>query len=241
MLVFSLPLWLCTVLAGSAVVHTGRCAARASEMHNDAGAGLVSRATVMTTGIALWAVSFAIYHATSYAGLAPGDSGELMGMACAGGVPHPPGYPLLMLQWRWWLSLLSRPLREAPGNVARHLHLLTAIQCATCVVLMYFSMILLLSYRTLSVRTRKREGENLFTTVPLPAYVGAVGGALAQTCSTTFWQYATHAEVFALNNVMCSLLLLLCLLFAVNPTRLGAACGALVRPPKSLLQAGTLP
>jgi hypothetical protein len=39
----------------------------------------------------------ALYIRTAYPTVAGGDNGELLSIACTGGVAHPPGYPLWVM------------------------------------------------------------------------------------------------------------------------------------------------
>lgn len=62
--------------------------------------------SAMAIPILIFLINFFIYAYTAPPGVVGGDSGELMAMACAGGVAHPPGYPLLTVNTKCSVALL---------------------------------------------------------------------------------------------------------------------------------------
>eukprot|EP00960_Hanusia_phi_P077494 768701-Hanusia_phi.AAC.1 len=123
-----------------------------------------------------------VYSSTRYRGIPGGDAGELMAMACAGGVAHPPGYPLLTMMGRAWLSLLSR-LDILPSA---KLSLLSCFLGAA--------------------------GVSLQFAVALSVTEDVMGSLLAAgmlAFSDVSWKFCTQFEVFSLNIVFSSCILLL--------------------------------
>jgi hypothetical protein len=149
----------------------------------------------------LAALVLAVYARTTMAGVASGDSGELVQIAHELGVAHPPGYPL-------W-TMLAHGFARAPlgGSVAWRVNLSSAVFGAAAAGL-------------LAAATAELAG--------CTAAGVAAGGLWA--FSPHVWAYATQAEVFALHHALLALLLLLIVRFdlgrAADP-RLARA-GALV-------------
>ena len=140
-----------------------------------------------TTSLTIAVLS--IYIATLHEGCAGGDAGELMAMACSGGIPHPPGYPLLMIVGRIWL-LISPKLYRCP---AWHLSLLSAIFGS-------ISCGLIAQATTLCCGC---------------IFSGMLAGGMWAFSHLT-WKYSTHFEVFSLNNLLCSLIVYLTVVFTWN-------------------------
>jgi hypothetical protein len=136
----------------------------------------------------MWACAFSaavlsVYIQALHSGCAGGDAGELMAMVCSGGIPHPPGYPLLMLLGRAWLVICP----TSWGSPAWRLSLLSAIFSAASSGLIAY---------TSSLCCRQCKLTGLFA-----------GGIWAFSHLTM--KFSTQFEVFSLNNLLCSLLLLL--------------------------------
>lgn len=122
--------------------------------------------------LAAGAGAFAAYAFTLQPGLAGGDAGELAAAACAGGVAHPPGYPLY--------GLLLRLAAALPGGgVLWRMNLVSALCGAGAVALLVDTV-------------RRWTGR---------AGAGLVAGA-AWFSTPLAWQYATSVEVFALHALL---------------------------------------
>lgn len=127
--------------------------------------------------------ALAVYVRSLYPDLAGGDSGELTAAAATGGVIHPPGYPLY--------ALLARALSWLPmGTVAWRVNLLSAVCDAGAAALLALAVA-----RWSGSRGAGLTSAALFALSPL------------------VWTYAVSAEVFALNNLFCALLLWLAVLY----------------------------
>lgn len=144
------------------------------------------------------AVTLAAYLPGLSAAVAGGDSGELTAVAATGGVAHPPGYPLYTLLGRLFAAL---PL----GTVAWRLNLMSAVCGALAAGLLFAS-------------AQRWTGT---------VWAGVAGAALF-AFSPLVGRYATVAEVFSLNNLLCAALLALSIEHAHRPRRATLAAAALV-------------
>ncbi len=138
--------------------------------------------------------------ATLHPSLPGGDAGELAAAACAGGVAHPPGYPLHGLLLR---AVLALPL----GAPLWRLNLSSALCGAVAVGLL--------------VDVVRRWAGRLDA--------GLLAGAL-WLVSPLPWRYATTLEVFSLNAALVAFVAWAVTRDVEAPTRrtglaLGAACG----------------
>jgi hypothetical protein len=142
------------------------------------------------------AAAFVVYVATLYPDVPGGDSGELIGAVAGGGVIHPPGYPLYALLARLYLHI---PF----GTLAWRVNLFSA----TCDAVAAGTLSLAVSRWTRS------------------PWAGLAAAALF-AFAPGVWLYAVSAEVFALNNLFVSVVLLLCVLYAEERDRTYAYAGA---------------
>ena len=120
-----------------------------------------------------------VYALTAAASVGGGDSGELLAEACVGGVAHPPGYGL-------WLELAAAAFAPDPTRAARRASLMSAL-CGAAAVW---------GCARASATWARHLDEGRHGAI---AAVVAGGALLA---SPLPWEYATHAEVFALNNAL---------------------------------------
>ena len=119
-----------------------------------------------------------VYALTAAASVGGGDSGELLAEACVGGVAHPPGYGL-------WLEL-AKTFALDPTRAARRASLMSAL-CGAAAVWG--------CARAAATWARHLDDGRHGAIAAVVA-----GGALL--ASPLPWEYATHAEVFALNNAL---------------------------------------
>lgn len=148
--------------------------------------------------VAVGLAAFVAYVLTLYPSVPGGDSGELIGAIATGGVIHPPGYPLYALLGKLFLLL---PL----GSAAWRINLLSAVCDAAAAGLLTYAI--------------ARWTRSVWAGV-------AAGGLFA--FSPGIWQYAICAEVFALNNLLVALLILLTILYSETGAPRFAFLGALV-------------
>ena len=144
-----------------------------------------------------------IYYATMYRKIAGGDSGDLVSTSCALGVAHPPGYPLHTLLGAVFLRLLPW------GTPAWRVNLVSVVAGAMAAAKVMRASLWMLreaDSRVLSVEQRAAD--------PHVTRWLAVLGAFSFALSPLVWRYSTHAEVFALNNLLAAWLVELALTFA---------------------------
>lgn len=177
----------------------------------------------------MWAVSvlifvsvYATYHLTLFPGVPGGDSGELLANACNGGVNHPPGYPLF--------SMLANLAVKVPfprvyldGGSQRRLEMdwdptpawkvnnQAAVLGALSAVLVFLSSHSLFHGSGWQHRLQTRGTTRYSRDGCVSGSIGAIMFAL----SPLIWEYgAQSAEVFALNNFLCALIIYVtCLIF----------------------------
>src|SRR5438093_174140 len=129
------------------------------------------------------------------------DSGELIVVARALGIAHPPGVPL-------WIILAHLASLVPFGNVAQRINFssafFAALACAT-LTLVVAELIITSSYLAASKR-RKRGAQIKKTEESGVAHfivaAPAVGAGLLMAFSRTLWSYATITEVYALNTLL---------------------------------------
>ncbi len=148
--------------------------------------------------LAVGALALVVYVLTLYPGLSGGDSGELIAAVASRGVPHPPGYPLYALLGRLFVP-------SAMAGVAFRLNLFSALCDAAAAAV-------------LSLAVLRRTGS---------PWASVTAGALF-AFAPGVWAYAICAEVFALNNLMVALLLLLAVAYDERAERRYALLGAFV-------------
>lgn len=129
-------------------------------------------------------LSVFIYSLTLAPSIVPGDGPELITAAYNWGTAHPPGYPLLTVLSKIFITLF--PI----GNIAWRVNLLNALFGSLTVAVIY-----LIIYR--------------LTKRVLPAVVGSLFLAF----SSSFWLYSITADVFTLNNLFGALLILTLLIW----------------------------
>ena len=158
-------------------------------------------------GAGVLVLALALYVST----LAPGltwrnngaDGGELIAAASTLGVAHPPGYPTYLLLGKGFASLVPA------GDVAYRFNLFSTVAAAFSVLLFFF-----LVERVLASLS---PGEH-------PRLIRlAVAGASALTMATSsvLWSQATVTEVYALNALFLTAILLLWAGRLGNPLRAG--------------------
>ncbi len=140
---------------------------------------IVLRSPRFWTVISVLLFALTLYGVTLHPGLPGGDSGELISAAHALGIAHPPGYPLY--------TVLGKAFAEVVpiGSIAVRLNLFSALTHALALVV-------------LAVAVTRATGSPT---------AGAISSCLL-AANAPFWKYSLVAEVFALNDLFVSLLLL---------------------------------
>lgn len=131
---------------------------------------------------------FSIYFMTLSSSIAGGDSGELVAEGCILGTAHPPGYPLYTMLV-YLLSLIPF------GSVAYRVNAFSAF-CSTVAAAAVGASVYILSKQNILIGSVFAMG--MFSFSPL------------------IWQYAVSAEVFPLNTMFASVILLLTIAFSVE-------------------------
>ena len=156
------------------------------------------------TAVAGGAIALAVYLATINPTLPPGDSGDLITAASTLGVAHPPGYPLF--------AMIGHLFTLLPfGSPAFRVNLMSAVFDAAAV-----AVIVVFIYRIATDRS-SRHGQDGAPAVH--AAIAGFVGALFLAFATEFWSYSLVAEVFALNNLLAAVLLLLAFRWYQDPRR----------------------
>src|SRR5262249_3399420 len=125
--------------------------------------------------LALFAIAFVLYMATAARDLLIGDTPEFLTAAATFGVPHPSGYPLLVLLGRLFLWL---PV----GSIAFRGSLLAATSSALTVALIFL--------------TARELGAATFA---------AALAALALAVHPLFWEWSLTMEAFPLNDAIAAM------------------------------------
>ncbi len=169
---------------------------------------------------------YLVYYLTLFPSVPGGDSGELLGNACIGGISHPPGYPTFSLLSkmaelftvipRFYLSDSANLLEYDPqptvawkvNNLCAFFGACSAYFVALSVGIVLKDLIVSLQHKFVSSQSRI-EGIISASQV-MAAYLYAL--------SPLTWEYGGQtSEVFALNNCLCSCIVYLtCRLFTHN-------------------------
>jgi hypothetical protein len=146
---------------------------------------------------------FLLYLKTVVRFLPTGDSGELMAAAWNFGVAHPPGYPTF--------TILSHIAGLFPiGTPAFRMDLLSAVLDAMATGILGLGI---LRYFQASSGPAQIKSRGL---IPV---IGAVIGAGMLAVSTAFWSYSLVSEVFALNNLLAAVVIVLMLEWVRRPDK----------------------
>ncbi len=138
----------------------------------------------------VFVVSFAVYFATLAPTIFPGDGPELIAASYNWGVSHSPGYPLLTLITKGFITVFPF------GSVAWRVNLLNALLGSLTLVTVYFIIHRLLA--------KKKD---------LTAVASSVAGSLFLGFSSAFWLYSITAEVFSLHHFLAALMVLVVLIW----------------------------
>ena len=147
----------------------------------------------MLLSFTLFSVILVLYTVTLYPSVPGGDSGEMIAVAYDGGIAHPPGYPLFTLLGHLFIRLIPW------GEVAWRCNLLSAFCGAFTALSLYHT-----SLRILELRAESAMGAGMGE---FERKVASLIGAASFALNPLIWLYSTQAEVFALNNLLCALLL----------------------------------
>ena len=155
-----------------------------------------TRSVPLLVGVALLLASFGLYLSTLAPTLTWGldnrgvDGGELLAAANTFGIPHPPGYPTYTLLLKSFATVVP------VGDFAYRGNLLSAVLASAAVFVLYWACLRV-------CRSLKPDAPQAL------AVIGAALGSAVFAASPLFWSQATITEVYALNALFVSVLLLL--------------------------------
>jgi len=159
---------------------------------------------------------------TQYPSVPGGDGGELISEACLGGIGHPPGYPLFTLlssiaikigrtvEMSLQFILDQDDFGAVVVSPARSVNTLCCILAAIACYCISESISLQLD--AFDIGLTKKDSKDVLHSVS-----GVIGGILF-TLSPLTWEYSRMAEVFALNNMLISLIIYQTVCFGVLVT-----------------------
>ena len=151
-----------------------------------------------------FAIAFQTYLLTVSPTIPGGDSGELIAEGCQLGQAHPPGYPLYTI-----ITYVLTNVVPLPFTPAYTMNVFCAF-CGAMTTGILCYIILLLTPPTTTPPTDT-------PTTSIPAF-SALFCSLLFAFSPLSWLYHVTSEVFALNNFLTTLTLLIFLLYAQKPT-----------------------
>lgn len=140
-------------------------------------------------------LTFVLYALTLAPGLtwsnSASDGGDLLTAAFTWGIPHPTGYPTYLISLRGFSAVIPF------GSEALHGNLFSALTAAAAIGLLFMATVRIL--RTLPVADRLDD-----------RYISIAAGvsSLSVAASRELWSQATVTEVYALNALFVSALLL---------------------------------
>jgi len=137
------------------------------------------------SGAFAFVLAFILQLPFVYNGVAGGDSGELVAEACVFGVAHPPGYPLFVLLNGLLIHMMSYYEPALVANICSFL----CGSIASAFIAMSIHMLVM--------------EETLKNTI------SSIVGGVSFTLSPLVLLYSVGAEVFSLNNMICSILVYL--------------------------------
>jgi len=163
--------------------------------------------------IATFLASILPYLFTVSPSIAGGDSGELLAEGCNLGTSHPPGYPLYTI-----LVFALKTVNRSKFSIALMVNLSSCIFGAMSSAYLSSSILLLLR--------GKRSNGKIHTDEAAIDAITAITMGLSNSYSPLTWQYSTTAEVFALHNLMVSIIVYSSLKFSLDPSVTNFRCGA---------------
>ena len=181
-----------------------------------------TRSVPLLVGVALLLASFGLYLSTLAPTLTWGldnrgvDGGELLAAANTFGIPHPPGYPTYTLLLKSFATVVP------VGDFAYRGNLLSAVLASAAVFVLYWACLRV-------CRSLKPDAPQAL------AVIGAALGSALFAASPLFWSQAIITEVYALNALFVSVLLLLATHMALGPRQEETAGALLTVDPKLVL------
>ena len=145
--------------------------------------------------VAVGALAFFLYALTLAPGLtwsnSASDGGDLLTAAFRWGIPHPTGYPTYLLSLRGFSAVIPT------GSEALHGNLFSALTASIAIGLLFMATVRILRTLTFSGRITDRH-----------ILIAAGVSSLSMAASRELWSQATVTEVYALNAMFVSAILL---------------------------------
>ena len=135
-------------------------------------------------GVIVFAVSLGVYLATMHPSVAGGDAGELAVVAHTLGVIHPPGYPTLAFTTYAVEKIMNVIAPNMSSGVVQNSF--NVVICSAANTVLYLATARLTGSKPAGVTS-----SSIFAFAPI------------------VWTYATHIEVFGLNNLFLAMIILL--------------------------------
>src|SRR5438876_1340700 len=177
---------------------TSRAPASKTDTQINARTISLSRAELFCAGI-VFLIALLLYTWTLAPTVTLTDSGELIVVAQAFGIAHPPGVPL-------WIILAHLASLVPFGNVAQRINFSSALFAAlACAMLTLVVAELIITASYLAAAKRRKRGTKKTEELGLTHLVvaaPALGAGLLMAFSRTLWSYATITEVYAVNTLL---------------------------------------
>jgi hypothetical protein len=164
---------------------------------------------------------YIVYHLSLFPSVPGGDSGELLAESCIMGTAHPPGYPLYTIMskivsiipsYRFYMkcnddiidykndkNIYGNLYIDIKPNIAWKVNHFCCILGALASILLSATVINI--YNIIEIRRSKLSSSYIILSSSLASFL--------YSFSPLIWEYSITAEVFALNNFCCSILLFL--------------------------------
>lgn len=166
----------------------------------------IFKKTIFWGSLFVFLVSLIVYFLTLAPSIPPGDGAELITAAYTWGTAHPPGYPLLTLLSKIFITIFPF------GNIAWRVNLLNALFGSFTAVVIYFIIYKVLRGEVGIKGSESGENEKKSFLVSNSLFIiPAIVGSLFLAFSSAFWYYSITAEVFALHHLFVALLILIIL------------------------------
>ena len=162
---------------------------------------------VLLADIALVLGIYCILNASSPPSLTGGDSGELLAVGCELGTAHPPGYPLYTLMINLWTRIDYLP-RIYVKDISLESFSLSVDFDTTLAWKVGNLSCILSSLTCLFIKSIARDLLNISDNSSKPrTSIAPSIVAIIFSLSPIVWEYSNAAEVFAVNNFLCALVL----------------------------------
>jgi len=158
-----------------------------------------------------------VYISTAYPSVSGGDSGELIMTTCKLGIAHPPGYPLFtMMGWMWSEVVLELPILRTITHTwhrAYRINIMSAALGSIAAAAIAWTTAKTASGMSVQPSHSTSPSPPLHPLSSIPPYLIGCLSALGFAWMPSVWLYSIQGEVFALNNCLLALLIMLTLIY----------------------------